>query len=72
MSDQGRLIHEMLHLQRSPDLKRVDHKQGEHNDLGVGLVGVNYLIQNSIIKEGMGQVGQKNSSFGKLVKFRRW
>jgi hypothetical protein len=78
MSDQGRLIHELLHLNRSENLKKIDHAAGEHNDLACCAVGAHYLVQNELPKIMGGGVGQgqsemgPNSWAGGLGKFRRW
>lgn len=75
MSDQGRAIHELLHLNRSENLKRVDHSAGEHNDLACCYVGAHYLVQNELPKisgsENNPEMGS-NSWAGGIGKFRRW
>ena len=77
MSDEGRAIHELLHLEKSIDLKKVDHREGEHNDLSVCMVGCHYLIQNMLRNVGA-DIHSKNTnnnlqySPGAIGKFRRW
>lgn len=77
MSDEGRAIHELLHLEKSIDLKKVDHKEGEHNDIAVCIVGCHYLIQNTL--RNVGATNSKTMpnntmqySTGTIGKFRRW
>jgi hypothetical protein len=78
MSAQGRVIHEILHLERSPDLKSVDHRAGEHNDLAVCVVGAHYLVQSVLPTHFLGGAGsaqgvQHAQDFvGSIGKFRRW
>lgn len=75
MSDAGRAIHELLRLERSMDLKKVDHKVGEHNDIAVCVVGCHYLIQSASEKTtGMIRplsMGEQHM-VGSVGKFRRW
>ena len=59
MSAYGRLIHEALCLERSPDLKKVDHKQNEHNDIICCLVMAHRLVQNSGMTAGAGTGSKK-------------
>ena len=74
MSDEGRAIHELLHLERSLDLKRVDHKSGEHNDLAVCIVGCWYLVKNKLSlgpANSMALMGKK-MMHGKIARTRIW
>ncbi len=76
MSDQGRAVHELLHLNRSDDLKKIDHSAGEHNDLACCIVGAHYLVQNELPKIMGGDHGQpemgNNSWSGGIGRFNRW
>jgi hypothetical protein len=77
MSGAGRLIHELLHLNRSENLKKVDHGLNEHNDLACAAVGAHYLVQNELPKiMGGDQGGQSdmgpNAWAGGIGRFSRW
>lgn len=78
MSDQGRAIHEILHLNRSDNLKKIDHSLNEHNDLACCMVGANYLVQNELPKIMGGDMGPGQSDMGVngwaggIGQFRRW
>ena len=61
MSVYGRLIHELLCLERSPDLKKVDHKINEQNDVCCCLIMVHKLVQSSAMTAGAG-TGSKKSN----------
>ena len=52
MSDYGRAIHELLNLERSADLKTVDHRSNEHNDVSVCLFSVHKFVQESMMTKG--------------------
>lgn len=77
MSSQGRAIHEILHLNRSENLKKIDHASGEHNDLAVCILGAHTLVQNELPKIMGGTFGIQSdpgatSWAGGIGKFRRW
>ena len=59
MSVYGRLIHELLCLERSPDLKKVDHKLGEHNDVVCCLIMAHKMVQASAMTAGAGTGSKK-------------
>lgn len=78
MSDPGRLIHEMLNLERSDDLKKVDHRQNEHNDLACCIAAVHKYVQESGMK-GIKGYSRKNLAESakqwnttKMIKFKGW
>lgn len=74
MSDEGRAIHELLSLERSLDLKKVDHRSGEHNDLAVCVVGCHWLVQNEMKIHGSSRDSSADTEryVGAIGKFRRW
>lgn len=73
MSDAGRALHELKHLNRSPDFKKVDHSEGQANDIACGIVGANYLVQNMLNQQHQSSGTKKqNTSTMSLAKFRRW
>lgn len=79
MSDQGRAIHELTHLEKSLDGKKIDHKNnGEHNDLAVVVVGCHYLVQSELQRNivNVPIANRENTavqhSTGKVARFSRW
>lgn len=73
MSDAGRALHELKHLERSQDFKKVDHNAENHNDLACCLVGANYLVQNMLSQQHQSNSNKKQTaSTLTLAKFRRW
>lgn len=52
MTDYGRVIHEFLNLERSSDLRTVDHRSGEHNDSAAVVTMVHKNVQDSMMTKG--------------------
>ena len=62
MSDAGRLIHELIHLERSSDLKKVDHSKNEHNDLATCVATVHKAVQESGMIKGFTGKGKNTAA----------
>ena len=76
MSAYGRLIHEFLNLERSDDLKKIDHKKNEHNDLVVCAVMVHKMVQASMLTSGSSKLNinsaMENIRSARIGKGRQW
>ena len=60
MSDYGRTIHEFLNLERTTDMK-IDHRDGEHNDIAQALLIAHTQCQNSVIVQGKTRADTKKN-----------
>ncbi len=72
MSDAGRALHEFIHLERSIDLKKVDHKTDEHNDLAVVCTGCHHLVQDVLTQNPFMKRPGKTVKVGAIARFSRW